>query len=346
MKKILHLGLFIIITLICIFASGCEVVSESLFPSAGTGTSAEEAQTSEAIDISINGSVEETLEIYSDYIEKGVSCPADYTVITHGTVQSDHIGTYKLTYLVYSNIGEEIKVLHRYVHVVDTTGPEYTDCENPPILYAGFTYTIEDFVSEYHDNSNTTISVEPQSITFTSPGSHTVEFTLTDVSGNETQYQKVVAVELDMKKLLYEVYKDASYKISTHDTSMGYDCTRVSIDDNTSFGYFGSGSIHFTQEIESTLGKYTTISISADYGEFNNASVSFHVSNLSGRNYSTGSATINVFQDTVTVKEFDWTINDLSLDEQKMLSELNSNINSVITNFHEYMNNTLHIEIK
>jgi hypothetical protein len=252
-----------------------------------------------------------------------------------------------LTYSVYSDAGEEIKVLHRYVHVADTTPPSYAEQEKLPTLYAGLSYSVEDFLAEYSDNYyNEFVSVEPRSVYFTSPGTHEVQFTLTDSVGNVTVYKKAVEVNLDMLVLLNEVYKDAPHKISTSDTSMGYTHTSVRIDNDTSLGYFGSGSIHFSKKIDTPLGNYASIQISADYGEFSTASVSFHVSNLGGQEYSTGSANINIHDETIRVKKFDWTINKLSLNEQEMLAELNKHIDAVIESLHDYMNNTLHIELK
>ena len=202
-------------------------------------------------------------------------------------------------------------------------------------------------MTKYGDNYyNELVTVEPRSVCFFTPGTHDVQFTLTDLAGNIAVYKKTVEVKLDMLVLLNEVYKDTPHKISTRDTSMGYTHTSVRIDNDTSLGYFGSGSIHFIQEIETSLGNNATIQISADYGEFSSASVSFHVSNLGSTDYSTGFVTIDVFANNVTVKEFDGTINKLSLNERDMLAELNEHINTVIANFHDYMNNTLHIEVK
>lgn len=298
-------------------------------------------------EIYINGTVEETIEIGVEYVDSGVNCPETYSVITQGSVNTAQFGTYRLKYLVYSDAGEEVKVLYRYVRVVDTTPPVYIEGQNIPTLHAGFTYSVNDFLEEYTDNyQNGGVSVEPSKVLFTTPGSHEIQFTLSDSSGNQTVYTKTVDVELDMLVLLNEVYKETPGKISTSDTSMGYTHTSVRIDGETSLGYFGSGSIHFIQEIETSLGKYGTIQISSDYGDFSEASVSFHVSNLGSTDYSTGSATIDVFANNVTVKEFDWTINKLSLNERDMLAELNEHINTVIANFHDYMNNTLHIEVK
>ena len=308
-----------------------------------------ESTTENAIEdeIFINGTVEETIEVNAEYVDRGVNCPETYTVITQGSVNTAQFGTYQLKYLVYSDAGEEVKVLYRYIHVADSTPPAYVEGQKTPALYAGFTYSVNDFLEEYTDNyQNGGVSVEPSSVLFTTPGSHEIQFTLSDSSGNQTVYKKTVDVELDMLALLNEVYKETPSKISTNDTSMGYTHTNVSIDSETNLGYFGSGSIHFSQEIETSLGKYATIQISAKYGEFSEASVTFHVSNFGGTDYSAGSATIDVFKNNVTVKKYDWTINKLSLDEQDMLAELNEHINTVIANFHDYMNNTLHIEVK
>ena len=141
------------------------------------------------------------------------------------------------------------------------------------------------------------------------------------------------------------MYKNQSNKVSTGTTGIGSKYISVDIDRNTSLSYYDSGSLHYLQKVETSLGTYASIQISANYGEFDGANVSFLISNY-GNTYSVGFATVDARHTDVTVSRFSSTINSLNLDEAEMLEELNTYLNDVLKNFHDYMNNVLKLEVK
>ena len=150
---------------------------------------------------------------------------------------------------------------------------------------------------------------------------------------------------LDIEKLIYEIYKNQTYKISSGDTGIGSHYTRVNISSGKSFSYYDSGSLHYIETVTTQLGKRASIQISAHYGDFDNADISFHISGVDDE-YSVGFATVDATQQSVSVNSFYSTINNLNLDTNKMIGELNLNLNTVINNFQAYMNSTLHLELK
>ncbi len=296
--------------------------------------------------IFINGNVEETIEVNTTFEDKGVSYPKDLTLITDGCIDTSKLGRQEIKYKVYSSDGELVKEMHRFVTVVDTTAPTYVVADSKT-YYVGFNYTINDFISDYSDNYNnqSTIEISNNNFIFTYAGQHNVNVTFTDSSNNSASYITDINVVLDIEKLIYEVYKNQTYKISSGDTGIGSHYTSINISSGQSFSYYDSGSLHYLETITTQLGTRASIQISANYGNFDNANISFHISGI-GNAYSVGFATIDATKQSVTVNSFSSTINDLNLDINKMIEELNLNLNAVLSNFQAYMKNTLHLELK
>lgn len=296
--------------------------------------------------IFINGDVEETIEVNTTFVDKGVSYPDDFTLITDGNINTSILGRQEIKYKVYSSDGELVKEMHRFVTVVDTTAPTYVVISNKT-YYVGFNYTVDDFISEYSDNYNnkSTITISNNNFIFTSVGQHSIDITFTDSSNNSTTYTTTISAILDIEKLIYEVYKTQANIITSGDTGIGSHYTRVNISSGKSFCYYDSGSLHYLETVTTSLGTSASIQISANYGNFDNANVSFHISGV-GSTYSVGFATIDATKQSATVNNFSSTINNLNLDTDSMLAELNQNLNTVLNNFQNYMNDTLHLELK
>lgn len=320
MKKLFILGITVLF-LFCLCSCGSVLGSKKIF---------------------INGKVEETIEVKSNYSDKGATYPDKYTLVTEGSVNTNIPGKYSLIYRVYSSDGELVKEMHRFVNVVDSIPPSYTDKSNNT-YYAGFTYTPDDFMT-CSDNYDTTLSFEPSTITLTSDGAQNIEIVIKDSSNNSTIFTKTINVTLDVVKLLNEVYKYSSI-VTTTTTGIGSKMTNVKIDSNASFSYFDTGSLHYLYKVKTSLGSNASIQISAKYGEFNKASITYHI-NGSGSSYSVGFATIDSTRTSVSVSSFSSTINDLKLDTGAMLAELNESLPMVLASFHDYMNNTLHLDVK
>ena len=139
--------------------------------------------------IFINGQVEETIEVNTTFIDKGVSYPNNLTLITDGEINTSILGRQEITYKIYSSDGELVKELHRFVTVIDTIAPTFVAITNKT-YYVGFNYAISDFVSEYRDNynNNSSITTSSNNFIFTTAGQHNVNITFTDSSNNSTIY--------------------------------------------------------------------------------------------------------------------------------------------------------------
>ena len=159
--------------------------------------------------ISLNGNVEEKLQVNAEFFDKGVTVPEGYTVVTEGYVLNNLLGRYHITYSVYSNNGEFIKELNRFVDVVDEIPPTYEEKADIQ-LYAGVVYQAKTFFSEYKDDSNSIVSFDPQELSFRTPGTHVVSIVLSDKSGNSVTFEKEVNVVFDFPTLLQEVYMQES----------------------------------------------------------------------------------------------------------------------------------------
>jgi len=137
--------------------------------------------------IKINGEFETTIEVNTEFEDLGISCPEKYSVITEGIVNVNKTGRYEIKYKVYTEDGELIKELSRYITVEDTTPPTFNEVIKN--YYAGFTYNIDDFIT-YSDNYDTKELIETDftTKTFTKPGEHLLKIKLKDSSNNETEF--------------------------------------------------------------------------------------------------------------------------------------------------------------
>jgi len=252
----------------------------------------------------------------------------------------------EIKYKVYSSDGVLVKEMHRFVTVVDTEAPTFVEIKDKT-YYVGVNYTVDDFVSEYSDNYDKKylIAVSEKNFVFTREGMHGVEIVFKDSSENSTVYTTNIYAILDIEKLLYEVYKDQPYMVTSGETGNGSRYTKVRIDSQKSFSYYDSGSLHYLETVTTDLGTSASIQISSKHEEFDNADISFHISGI-GDSYSVGFATIYATMQSVNIDDFRSTINGLNLEADEMLLELNQNINSALANFQDYMKNTLHLELK
>lgn len=293
----------------------------------------------------INGNIEEFIEVNSVYRDKGVTYPADCTLIVDGGVDTTRLGLQKIKYSIFSADGSLKKEMYRFVTVVDNEPPTYRPVEKRD-YYVGIEYTVDDFIAEYKDNydSVSNLSIVSSELVFSTASMHEVKISICDSSNNITSYVTSVNVVLDVEKLILNIYKNQSYKLSTGTTGLGTNYISVTINSNASFTYFASGDFHYIENIKTELGSYATIQISANYGEFDKAGITFHVSQSISA-YSVGFATIDATTQSVVVEAFDSTINNLNIDTTAMLAELNKNINSVLANFQKYMNETLHLAL-
>jgi len=294
-------------------------------------------------DIHLNGKVENTIEVNTVYRESGITCPDKYTVVIDGYVISTKLGRYDMTYSVYSEDGELLKELHRFVNVVDTTAPVFTP-NNSISEYKVGKYQLTDFISSYSDNYDEVVQVSQETFNLI-PGVNQIAITFTDSSGNSSTFEKSVTASLDMEKVIRDAYESQPYKVTSDSTGIGSNYVRVQIDSDTSIAYYDSGTLHYLKTVSTELGTRASIQISAEYGKFNNASVDYHISG-SGSTYSVGFATIDATNKNASVSGFTSTINNLNLDTNEMLEELNTSLPNVIEAFQLYISGTLNLELK
>lgn len=299
--------------------------------------------------IKLNGDLLIEVEVFDEFLEPGIKHPDDYSVITKGYINTDVVDMYELQYLVFTNDGELVKELYRFVSVVDKIKPIIKEREVKD-LYAGFTYTIDDFIESYEDNYddiNDLIVMPNESIVFKNGGTKEVLFSIKDLSDNEAVYRKSFNVILDFERLIDEVYKFDPHNPRKSTMSSGTKYINVDIDEKRSFSYFDSGSLHYLKSFDSKLGTRASIQISSNYGEFNNASLNYHISGL-GNDYSVGFIEFDATKDyeNLSFASFISTINNLNLNEQDMLNEMNLRVLEVLEEFKEYVTNVLRIEFK
>lgn len=299
--------------------------------------------------IKINGAVHINVEVGDVYEDEGVSFPDKYTMVKTGEVNTTKLGTYELNYSIFTNNGELVKELYRFVNVVDTQKPTYVEADSQT-FYAGIRYTINDFLTDYRDNydSKSKLTIEPsEGFRFEEEGTKEVEITITDTSGNQSIFSKSINVILDFENLIDNIYKGQIGKITKGSTGIGSNYVRVTIDYNTSFSYYDSGSIHFLKSFSSNLGTRASIQISGTYGELDNASLNYHISGT-GNTYSVGFITFNALTDydTLVFNSFRSSINNLNLNEQDMLDEMNPRTLGVLQEFKAYVIDILGVTFK
>ena len=299
--------------------------------------------------IRLNGEVSIKIEVGEEYIDRGVIYPEKYVLVTNGEVNANKLGKYEIKYSVYTDGGEIVKELFRFIEVVDTQKPIYIE-KNNQIFYAGFQYSIDDFLESYSDNydsKNSLLISTNNNFIFNEPGMKEIEIKITDTSGNKTIYNTTVDVILDFEKLLDHVYRNETYKVRKGVTGIGSSYTTITIDSNTSFSYYDIGSLHFLKSFSSELGDRASIQISATYGKFDNTSLNYHISKTGGQ-YSVGfidfDATLDY--DSLIFNSFRSTINNLNLNERDMIDEMNPRVLGVLIEFKEYVEQTLGIKFK
>ena len=288
-----------------------------------------------------------TLEVNTEYIDVGVTYPKDkYTLVKTGSVDNTKLGRYEIKYAVYSNDGVLVKEMHRFVDVIDSTAPSYNE-QLQGKYYVGVDYTLSDFISSYKDNYDSTnsITVTNSSYKFTKEGPVEIEIIFTDSSNNKTTFRKTINPVVDIGVLI-EHAPSSGLPLSRGDIGNGTTYVAYNIQYDSSLTHYSTGDSHYLVRTSTSLGERSSIQISAKYGEFNRASVSYHISSGSGGAYSVGFATIDATKTTASITRFSSNINNLNLDINQMLVEFNNQISGVLAGFHYFMNNTLGIEVK
>ena len=147
--------------------------------------------------IIINGSSELTITAGTTYTEQGATCTDDTdpapTVTTSGTVDTSNPGTYTVTYTCTDSSGNG-STISRTVTVVDTTDPVIIiNGSSELTITAGTTYTEQGATCTDDTDPAPTVTTSG-TVDTSNPGTYTVTYTCTDLSGNMATDTRIVEV--------------------------------------------------------------------------------------------------------------------------------------------------------
>ena len=185
--------------------------------------------------VTVTGANPATVELGASYTDAGATATdlAAVTVTTSGTVNTDAVGSYTLTYTATDASGNSATAT-RTVNVVDTTAPVVTVTgDNPATVELGATYT--DAGATATDLSGTVTVSTSGSVDTDTVGSYTLTYTSTDASGNSGTATRTVNV-VDTTAPVFT--SSASFSLNENSTSVG----TVSATDLASVTYSVSGT--------------------------------------------------------------------------------------------------------
>ena len=139
--------------------------------------------------ITLEGTNPMTVELGGTYSEPGAESNGGETVTITGSVDTDTLGSYTITYTATDANGNE-GTATRTVNVVDTTAPVITlEGTNPMTVELGGTYSEPGAESNGGETVTITGSVDTDTL-----GSYTITYTATDANGNEGTATRTVNV--------------------------------------------------------------------------------------------------------------------------------------------------------
>ena len=206
--------------------------------------------------ITLAGSTPVTHELGTTYTDAGASASdlsGPITVTTNGTVNSNAVGSYVLTYVATDPSGNTATKT-RTVNVVDTTAPVVTVTgDNPATVELGTTYT--DAGATATDASGTVTVVTSGSVDTDTVGSYTLTYTSTDASGNAGTATRTVSV-VDTTAPVITVLGDnpATHEFGTTYTDAGATATDAS----------GTITVETNGEVNADVGTYVLTYVASD----------------------------------------------------------------------------------
>ena len=152
------------------------------------------------VDVSLNiiGDALINLEVLTEYIEQGATLSGDsapqYTLEIVGTVNSNELGQYIITYNVLDSNLVVIKTDSRTVNIIDTIAPEIImNGEEVTTVQVLDSYT--DTGVTYSDNFDTVLDYDyVNDVNADRVGTYDIVYTVTDSSGNVTTVTRTVNV--------------------------------------------------------------------------------------------------------------------------------------------------------
>ena len=327
MKKYVIVIISLLLIIFCL--AGCDITSDS--------------------GIRLNGKSNMTIEAGSEYAEEGVKMPSNYYYVVDGKVDTSKLDTFELLYYVFSDGGEMVKELHRFVQVVDTSAPTYQLSLADEYYYGG-EYVMSDFaiVSDNYNDTKSIIS-SPEKIVFSSDGNQVVEFEISDSSNNSTKITCNVNVVFDIDGLLHHVYRDKPNSINEAGASTGRPFTHVVINTGNYLSYYNDGTMHYYQSVKTSLGMLysASISISGKYNDFSHATITYSITmSGSGSVGTTLQVSADITGSSIAINSSRLITNNNNLSESDVYDEFISKVPEILNSFKEYMNNSLHLDVK
>ena len=176
-----------------------------------------------------------TVELGDSYVDAGATSDGGETVITSGTVDTNVVGTYTLTYTA-TDLAGNTGTATRIVNVVDTTAPLVViNGINPITVELGSTYS--DAGATVTDLDTFTLSTDSD-VDTSVVGTYSVVYTATDASGNSASATRTVFVEDTTPP---SITSPSSFSVVENQTSIG--TVEVTDAGNVSFTVSGSDNI-------------------------------------------------------------------------------------------------------
>ena len=139
--------------------------------------------------ITVIGDNPATVELGSTYTDAGATADGGETVTTSGTVDTNTVGVYTITYTATDSSGNQ-GIATRTVNVVDTTAPVITVLGNDPeTVEVGSTYTDAGATADGGETVTASGTVDTNTV-----GAYTITYTATDSSNNQATATRTVNV--------------------------------------------------------------------------------------------------------------------------------------------------------
>lgn len=170
-----------------------------------------------------------TIEVFDTYVEFGatafdnVDLDVTANISIGGTVNTNVVGTYMVTYDVSDQAGNDAIQVVRTVHVVDLTAPEIIlDGDNPLTHEKGTAYVEPGYTATDNYDGNITANVTEDQGNFdpNTAGTYTLSYSVSDSSGNSTTVKRTVNVLATPEANFTFDYIGWGGEITFHDASI------------------------------------------------------------------------------------------------------------------------------
>jgi len=168
--------------------------------------------------VTLNGANPEVVDVFSKYTDQGITVVEnhEYTTVTSGTWtgSTDVLGTFDLLYTVTDKAGNKVDVT-REIQVVDRVAPELASASTIyiPRWTAFDAATDVSFEDNYYASTELTVSVVSDDVDINSIGNYTVEYEVSDPSGNKRSITVPVIVVETQETVGIEEEAIASLKL-------------------------------------------------------------------------------------------------------------------------------------